>query len=268
MRRPLFGLTGRNGVDPTRRFTSRVENYVRHRPGYPGEILELLRKRSGMTPEAVIADVGSGTGILSRLFLENGNRVFGIEPNAEMRLAGERLLEGYEGFTSIDATAEDTSLADRSVDFVVAGQAFHWFDPEPARAEFARILRPDGRVGLVWNARRKERTGFLAAYENLLEAHGTDYAEVNHGRRGSAEEVRRFFSPEPVAEFVFDNTQVFDLEGLKGRVLSSSYVPAEGEPGCAEMLDDLENIFDRHASDGRVTLRYDTRVYFGGLSND
>ncbi len=224
-----------------------------------------MRERFGLTIEAVVADVGSGTGMLSRLFLENGNRVVGVEPNAEMRLAGERLLDGYERFASVDATAEDTSLADGSVDFVAAGQAFHWFDPDRARDEFARILRSEGRVVLVWNARRKERTGFLEAYENLLETHGTDYAEVNRGRRGSAEEVRRFFSPEPAEEFVFDNAQAFDLDGLKGRVLSSSYVPGEGEPGSASMLADLEAIFRAHQKDGTVTVEYDTRFYVGGL---
>lgn len=252
-------------MDPTQRFSSRVENYVRYRPSYPKEVLDLLRDKFGMTPEAVIADVGSGTGLLSRLFLENGNRVFGVEPNAEMRAAGERLLDGYERFASIDATAEDTSLAGGSVDFVVAGQAFHWFDPARARDEFARILRPGGRVVLVWNGRRRERSGFQQAYEALLETHGTDYAEVNHGQRGSAEEVRRFFSPEPVEEHVFDNAQVFNLEGLKGRLLSSSYVPGSGEPGSAVMLADLEDIFREYQEDGTVMVEYDTRVYVGGL---
>ncbi len=252
-------------MEPTQRFSERVENYVRYRPGYPGGVLDLLQGQCGLTDGNQIADVCSGTGMLARVFLENGNRVYGVEPNAEMRRAGERLLAGFPRFDSVAATAERTTLADESVDFVTAGQAFHWFEPRPAREEFARILRPDGWVVLVWNARRREASGFLAAYEGLLQTHGTDYAEVNHVRRGSPEEIRRFFAPAPVQTSVFDNAQVLDLAGFKGRVLSSSYVPGEGDPGYARMLDDLENVFERYQTGGTVTLRYDTRVYFGRI---
>ena len=252
-------------MDSTQRFSGRVENYVKYRPGYPPEVLEFLGREHGLTKDSVIADVGSGTGLLSRVFLENGNRVFGVEPNAEMRLAGAWLLAGYSGFTGVAATAEETTLASSSVDFVTAGQAFHWFDPGPARKEFSRILRADGRVVLIWNARRKERAEFLAAYERLLEAYGTDYAEVGHGRRGSPEEIEAFFDSEPVETATFDNAQAFDLDGLKGRALSSSYVPAEGEPGHHEMLEELAGIFRRYERDGTVTIEYDTRVYVGRL---
>ena len=252
-------------MDSTERFSRRVENYVRYRPGYPPGVLRLLEREYGLTSDAVIADVGSGTGLLSRLFLENGNRVFCVEPNAQMRLAGGRLLSGYAGFRSVPATAEKTTLPDAGVDFVTAGQAFHWFDPGPTRREFSRILRPGGLVVLIWNARKKDKTGFLAAYERMLETHGTDYSEVEHGRRGSPEEVGAFFDPEPVETAIFDNAQAFDLDGIKGRALSSSYVPAEGEPGCREMLEDLEGIFRAYRRDGTVTVEYDTRVYVGGL---
>lgn len=238
---------------------------MRHRPGYPREILRLLQERYNLTRGSEIVDVGSGTGALSRLFLENGNRVRGVEPNAEMRRAGDRLLSGYDGFTSTDATAEDTRLPENSADFVTAGQAFHWFDPARARAEFGRILRPGGWTVLVWNARRKEGTGFQEAYEELLETHGTDYAEVNHDRRGSADEIRKFFSPDPVEDYVFANRQVLDLEGFRGRALSSSYVPEEGEPGHAAMMTDLEEVFREFQRDGKVTLEYDTRAYVGTL---
>ena len=252
-------------MDPTQRFSGRVENYVRYRPGYPPGVVRLLGREYGLTNDSAIADVGSGTGLLSRLFLENGNRVFGVEPNPEMRLAGERLLAGYAGFSSVPATAEATTLPDSGVDFVTAGQAFHWFDPGPTREEFSRILRPGGRVVLIWNARRKERTGFLEAYERILETYGTDYSEVEHGRRGSPEEVRAFFDPEPVETATFDNAQAFDLDGIKGRALSSSYVPAEGDPGYREMLEELERIFRVHQRDGTVTVEYDTRLYIGRL---
>ena len=139
-------------MESTQRFSVRVENYVRYRPGYPREILELLRERYDLTQGSEITDVGSGTGALARMFLKNGNRVCGGEPNAEMRRAGERLLAAFPRFTSVEATAEATTLPDRSADFVTAGQAFHWFDPGSARRELGRILKPRGLVVLVWNA--------------------------------------------------------------------------------------------------------------------
>ena len=252
-------------MEPTQRFSLRVDNYVRYRPGYPVGILNLLRERYGFARDSEIADVGSGTGALARPLLENGNRVYGIEPNEEMRRAGERLLAGFPRFVSVAATAEKTTLPDGSVDFVTVGQAFHWFDPGPTRREFGRILRPTGRVALVWNARRKEGTGFLAAYERLLQDHATDYAEVNHGRRASPEKVRGFFAPMPVESWTFENAQRLDLAGLKGRLLSSSYVPAEGEPGSSRMLTDLEDVFWRYQEGGKVALLYDARLYVGGL---
>jgi SAM-dependent methyltransferase len=240
---------------------------VRYRPGYPGGILDVLRDRCGLDAESVVVDVGSGTGALSRVFLENGNRVFGVEPNTEMRHAGERLLADYEGFSSVVGTAERTTLPDGRADFVTAGQAFHWFDLAPTRAEFLRILRPGGWVVLVWNERKAEAAGFAAAYERLLEAHGTDYEQVRHDGREKTDQMQRFFHPSSVETAVFDNAQTFDLAGIKGRLLSSSYVPAVGEPGCARMLDELEDIFRQHERDGQVILRYATRLYFGVLTD-
>ena len=183
-------------TDPTRRFSGPVENYARYRPGYPGEVLGLLRQRCRLTENSEIADVGSGTGALARLFLESGNRVFGVEPNAGMRGAGERLLRWYGRFTSVAARAEETTLPESSVDLVTAaGQAFHWFDPGPTRREFARILKPGGSVALIWNTRRKEGEPFLAGYEELLQNHGTDHWEVYHGRRGAGRASAAFSTP-------------------------------------------------------------------------
>lgn len=240
---------------------------MRYRPGYPPDVLSLLKKECGLTRDSTVADIGSGTGILSRVFLESGCRVFGIEPNEEMRRVGERLLAAHGGFTSVAATAEATTLADGSVGFVTAGQAFHWFEPERARVEFDRILKPDGWVMLVWNARLREekRTAFLEAYERLLDVHATDYREAGYGQRGSLREVQKFFDPEPVSTANFDNRQVLDFDGLRGRLLSSSYVPAEGQPGYEEMLQELERIFREHEKDGKVVVEYDTKVYYGRL---
>ena len=155
-----------------------MADYLRYRPGYPPELLALLRRECRLAPQQVIADVGSGTGLLSRLFLENGNRVIGVEPNAEMRAAGEELLSGYGSFSSVEGSAESTTLAARSVDFVAAAQAFHWFEPPATLQEFVRILKPGGWVVVLWNARQIGQTAFGRGYEELLVRYGTDYQKV------------------------------------------------------------------------------------------
>ncbi|MGB6676929.1 MAG: class I SAM-dependent methyltransferase, partial [Terriglobales bacterium] len=159
----------------TQRFSSRVDNYVRYRPGYPCEVLNLLKKDCDLATESVIADIASGTGIFTQMLLDNGNRAFGVEPNAEMRRAGEAFLQSYPRFTSIAGTAEATTLPERSVEIVTAAQAAHWFDREKAQREFIRILKPGGWCVLLWNERRTDSTHFLREYEQLLLTYGTDY---------------------------------------------------------------------------------------------
>ncbi len=223
----------------------------------------MLKVNCGLCPESIIADVGSGTGMLSGLFLTAGNRVFGIEPNVEMRQGGERLLKDFPAFNSVGGTAEQTTLPDKSVDFITAGQAFHWFNAARAREEFVRILRPGGWVVLVWNDRRTDSTPFLAGYERLLRDYATDYDQVNHKRIDSAT-LRDFFGAEPAMKS-FSNFQHFDFDSLRGRLLSSSYAPDVGEPGHAEMIDALHHLFTVHQKEDRVTFEYDTLVYCGRL---
>jgi SAM-dependent methyltransferase len=251
-------------VDPTRRFSTRVENYLRYRPSYPAELLPLLENVIGLKRSDVVADIGSGTGKLSETFLRNGNPVIGVEPNREMREAGERLLGQHAEFRCVAARAEATTLDAASVDVVVAGQAFHWFDFDRARVEFLRILRPSRRVALIWNVRRQEATPLMADYEALLDRYGTDYRQVTH-QRTDADAIDRFFGPEGCRLSVLQNQQRFDLEGLRGRLLSSSYAPEPVEAGHAEMLAELERLFEEHARGGRVVFEYDTKVYSGSL---
>lgn len=250
--------------DPTSRFSDRVDNYLRHRPGYPAAVLELLKDECGLMPSSVVADIASGTGLLTRMFLENGNRVYGVEPNPEMRRAGERLLRPYPNFTSVAAAAESTSLPEHSVDFVTAAQAAHWFDLPKARAEFARILRPEGWCVLLWNERRTDATPFLCAYERILLVYGTDYKEVRHER--TTAEIDSFFAPSKFHSRSFDMRQEFDYPALEGRLLSSSYTPSQGHPNYTPMLKALRAIFDEFNVDGRVTFEYDTRMYYGQLT--
>ena len=252
----------------TSRFSDRVENYVRYRPGYPAQIVQELRAQCGLAARHVVADIASGTGIWTRMLLENGNPVFGVEPNAEMREAGERLLSQFPNFTSIAGTAEATMLADQSVDFVTTAQAAHWFDRERARREFVRILKPRGWLVLLWNERLTDSTKFLRDYEQLLLTYGTDYRDVRHERTTGA--VNEFFDPAPFQERVFEMRQEFDYAGVEGRLLSSSYAPGPEHPQHAPMLRELRRIFeanaDARAVGGTAAFEYKTRLYFGRLT--
>jgi len=250
--------------DATQRFSNRVQNYLRYRPRYPAEILEVLKAECGLRATSVIADLGSGTGFLAELFLSNDNEVFGIEPNREMREAGEQLLRLYPKFTSVAATAEATTLPETSVDFITAGQAFHWFNRERCCTEFRRILRPGGWVVLVWNDRRTDSTPFLAEYEQLLRNYGTDYTKVDHKQIDTGV-LHEFFRKDPIKK-AFPTFQQFDLPALKGRLLSSSYVPDAGQPRHDEMLEVLQILFHTHQTGGKVVFEYDTLLYYSRLS--
>jgi SAM-dependent methyltransferase len=251
-------------MDPTQRFSDRVENYVKYRPHYPTAVVDTLRADCRLTDDSVVADVGSGTGILTELFLKSGARVFGVEPNREMRTAAERLLGGYARFTSVAATAEATTLPAHSVDFVTAGQAFHWFDRQKARQEFRRMLKPQGWVVLVWNERRTKAMPFLEAYEKLLLTYATDYTSVDH-RLITDEVIAAFFRPGAFKLKVFESSQLQDLEGCRGRLLSSSYAPQAGHPNHEPMLAELRRIFDAYQVNGLVSFDYETKMYYGHL---
>jgi ubiquinone/menaquinone biosynthesis C-methylase UbiE len=251
--------------DPTQRFSTRVENYIEYRPNYPPAIIDTLKTECGLTPEDIIADVGAGTGKLTQLFLGNGNRVFGVEPNQEMREAGIRLLQNYPHFTSIAGAAEATTLPSHNIDFVTVGQALHWFKLDQARLEFERILKPQGWVVLVWNTRRTGSTPFSRDYEQLLLTYGLDYTQVGHMQL-AVDPATGFFKSDPYQLTSFENYQHFDFEGLKGRLLSSSYSPEPGHPNHQPMLKELEKIFQRHQAAGKISFEYDTHLYYGRLS--
>ncbi|MBS1850740.1 MAG: class I SAM-dependent methyltransferase [Acidobacteria bacterium] len=249
--------------DATQRFSSRVENYVRYRPGYPPEVLALLQNECGLTEQSTVADLASGTGIFTRTLLETGCRVFGVEPNDAMRQAGEQFLAAFPRFTSVKGAAEATTLPDHSVDIVTAAQAGHWFDRQKSRQEFLRILKPQGWLVLVWNERQTDSTPFLRAYEQLLLTYGTDYESVRHEH--ATTHIRDFFAPAPYIARVFSSRQEFDFPALEGRLLSSSYAPPPADPTHPPMLAELRRIFDEFQTQGRVSFEYHTRVYFGRL---
>ena len=253
-------------ADSTTRFTDRVTDYVRYRPGYPDALAEALHGEVGFGPSSTVADIGSGTGISSELLLRLGCEVFAVEPNAAMRQAAETRFAGNAKFHSLDATAEATTLASGSVDGIAAGKAFHWFDAAQARTEFGRILTNGGVVALFWNNRRTDTSEFLRDYERLLHQFGTDYREVDHRNVGPAR-LREFFR----ADFqtrTFRNEQIFDFAGLRGRLLSSSYAPSPTHPNCGPMLEALQRLFDEHQVQGQVRFEYDTELFFGPLRSD
>jgi SAM-dependent methyltransferase len=245
------------------RFTSRVETYAKYRPGYPIEIVELLNTECDLTTASVVADVGSGTGKLSEIFLANGNVVIGVEPNAAMRGVAEKLFKDQPLFRSVDGSAEETTLATASVDLVAAGQAFHWFEPDKTRTEWLRILKPGGWAVLIWNDRQLQTTPFLSDYEQLLIEFGTDYTEVRHDKGMPA--IQQFFSGVRFVMKGFPNTQIFDFDSLQGRVRSSSYTPEPDHPTFEPMMRQLEVIFDKHQKNGYVSFDYETKVFYGQL---
>ncbi|HEX9544937.1 MAG TPA: class I SAM-dependent methyltransferase [Pyrinomonadaceae bacterium] len=262
----LTGLESPGLFDPmnsVNRFSSRVENYAKYRPGYPPGLLETLKSRCGLTKESLIADIGCGTGLLSEVFLKNGNAVFGIEPNELMRAKAEKLLKSFARFRGVAATAENTTLPKTSIDFITAGQAFHWFDREAAKQEFTRILKPEGWVVLVWNARRLDSTPFLREYEALLLRYSPDYPVVRHENVDDG--IGELFAPQPMSSVSLENVQRLDFESLVGRLSSMSYAPEASQPNFEPMLSELRDIFDTHNENGVVNFEYDTKIYYGHL---
>ena len=252
-----------NENNSTTRFSDRVQYYIKYRPKYPKEILDFFKKELKLSIRHAIADIGSGTGFLSRLFLQNGNVVYGVEPNVEMRQAAEKLLRQYPNFKSIDGSAEFTDLESGSIDFITAAQAFHWFDIKLSRSEFMRILKPEGWVVLIWNE-RTETSPFLKAYEKLLQTYAIDYTKVDH-RKVDDKMLSKLFGSENYELKLFQNEQQFDFVGLKGRLLSSSYAPMEGHPNYNPMISELQLIFTSYQQNGKVVFEYDTKMYYGQL---
>jgi SAM-dependent methyltransferase len=250
--------------DSKKRFSNRVDNYVKYRPSYPKEAIDFLYNDLGFSSQSTIADLGSGTGIFTKLLLDRGSLVQAIEPNTEMREAAEEQLSEYDNFTSITGTAEATSLTASSVDFIVSAQAFHWFDKKLARVEFARILKPEGKVVLIWNHRHTAQSPFEQEYDGMLKKFGTDYEQVKHANINE-NDFKELFKEGHYKKDVFANRQVFDFAGLQGRLLSSSYIPLPGEPNHDELMQELRRIFDLYHENGIITLFYDTELFYGEI---
>jgi len=251
-------------VLPTERFSDRVDAYAKHRPSYPEALLNFLKQQ--VPAPAVVADVGSGTGILTELLLESGYEVYAVEPNAPMRAAAEQRLRNNPGFHTVDGSAESTGLPDNSIDLITAAQAFHWFDRARTKNEFRRVLKAKGKVALVWNERLDDASEVNRRYESVLKEMVPGYPTVAHHRMVRQEDITEFFAPNKLELVTFRNDQRMDRAGLIGRLLSTSYVPNKGEPGNIEIVSAVDCIFDDCQADNLVTMVYETRVYFGAFA--
>lgn len=249
-------------TDPKKRFSHTVEYYAKYRPGYPPDVIPFLQVHSDFSPQTRIADIGAGTGISSEHFLKNGNDVYGVEPNEDMRRVSEGLRKLYPKFHPIAGSAEETTLEGASVDLVTIAQAFHWFDVAKSRQEFQRILKPNGSVLILWNHRKVDRSGFSRDYEDFIWKFAVDYAKVKQTDI-RLDVLQHFFGHDRFTRAILQNAQSLDLESLQGRVLSSSYMPQEGHPHFEEMLESLTRIFQRYSVEGLISIEYDTEVYWG-----
>ncbi|MDH3714210.1 MAG: class I SAM-dependent methyltransferase [Gammaproteobacteria bacterium] len=251
--------------DSTQRFSDRVADYQRYRPGYPAAVFDYLIDRCRLTTADVVVDVGAGTGLSTEPWLTRSFRVQAVEPNAEMRAAAADCLTAYPQLELVDGTAEALPMPDGGAGLITAAQAFHWFESDASRSEFKRVLKPDGHVALIWNERQSDASAFLKGYEKAMQAYASDYSTITHERR-STRRIVEFFAPDEVTEQGFDNTQAFDFEALCGRVWSSSYAPPPDSPNYAPLREQMRQLFDRYASDGNVHFIYRTRVFTGRLS--
>lgn len=241
----------------TNRFSDRADQYSLYRPKYPKAVVEYLQQTIGLNPDSRIADVGSGTGIFSQLFLDAGFAVTSVEPNAEMRHAAETSLSSYPKFRSVDGTAEGTTLQNDSVDLVTVAQAFHWFRPEETRREFERILQPSGHILLIWNILQTD-TPFLKAYADLKAKYEN---KIEHPHRANLERIQEIFAPKPVITQNFRHTQQLNKEGFEGYFLSFSTIPLKGDERYEAMMQELDEIFEQHQQDGKISLTYETKLY-------
>jgi SAM-dependent methyltransferase len=244
-------------LHPTTRFSDRVENYIKYRPSYPREIIPFLEKHYGLSKDNRIADIGSGTGIFSELFLHAGYSVIGIEPNEQMLRASEIKLGSYPGFTCRKHQAEQTGLRTRSLDLITVAQAFDRMEHLQTKKEFLRILKPGGHIVVAWNLLQKHSV-FLQDYCCLRKKFAIDYKENKMADEGS---IYLFFHPMLVKVYSFPNIQRLNFETLKGQLLSESYMPLPGHPNYNLMIDELINLFIAHNVNGFVSMEYETKLY-------
>lgn len=244
-------------------FTGKADDYSRYRPGYPLKLIGVLENEINFDSTKDVADIASGTGMLTKLFLQNENLVFGVEPNDDMRQTAEKGLSKFYNFISVKGTAEKTNLADGSVDIITVAQAYHWFESEKTKAEFKRIIRKNGYAVLIWNILRKNYNGFHKAYVKFLEKLSPENY-LRHIEGSSEENIKSFFDGFKFSSKSIDNQQILDWKGLRGNLFSISFFPKE-EGRQKKAIDDLKKIFDDYNINEKVILEYSTKIYYGKI---
>lgn len=243
-------------LNPKSRFNNCGETYDKYRPSYPKEIIDFLNEAIGLNEDSIIADIGSGTGISTKIFLENGNTVYAVEPNKDMRQVAEKSFESCSNFYSINGESETTNLQSESIDIIVVAQSFHWFDPVPTKDEFLRILKPNGSVVLLYN-RRNNSNEFMDKYLELIGKYGEQYSSESRDDISN-----NFFESKTVHEKILHNPQIVDFDGLKGNLVSYSYIPKEDNPRFISMIEELKTLFDKYNKNGEVILEYYTCISY------
>lgn len=251
--------------DSTKRFSDRVEAYLAGRPRYPSELVAYLEVAGALPPNGLVADVGVGTGLSAEPFLAAGRHVIGVEPNAPMRAASVEYLAQYPKYSARDGTAEATGLDNGSIDLVIAGQAFHWFEPGSFRTESLRVLRPGGWAALIWNDRDLTGTPFLAGYEALLLEYGNDYRAIRYKHQGT-DAIPTYFGGRAPTTKEFHHQRNMDWAMVSALAGSASYLPAPGQPRHTELVAALRALFDANAANGTNEMRYTCRVHAAPLA--
>lgn len=247
------------------KFSGKSKIYSKYRPGYSDEFIDWLYSEAGLTKDSIIADIGSGTGKLTKQFLKRGNMVYGVEPNEDMRNAGETELKAFDGFISVNGTAENTTLPKESVDAVTAAQAFHWFDREAFKKECKRIIRKSGKVILIWNM-RDESSPLTAENKKINREFCPEFKDFSGGagKDNLKIDLSYFFGKEYITEY-FNNPFEFNRESFIGRCLSSSYALKEEDKNYIGYIDALNVFFNKYQNNGILIVPNTVCCYIGSV---
>jgi len=234
------------------KFSDKADNYAKYRQGYSEDILEYFSEY-GFSSNSIVADVGSGTGKLTKIFLENGNTVYAIKPNDNMRNIADSLLNGFKNYISINGSAENSTLQNGIIDFVVVGQAFHWFDAPKALIEFKKILKKNGVLSIIWY-HRKTDTPFWKGYENILKDNIPEYKGSNY-RNFTDEIMEKYFSGDyKKVEKIY--SRELDFVELLGSFSSSSYTPKEDTIEYRNLSKLLNGIFIKYMKNNKIISNF------------
>ncbi|MGN1203190.1 MAG: class I SAM-dependent methyltransferase [Eubacterium sp.] len=250
-------------MDNTEKFSGRAENYTKGRPSYAQEFIKTLYGTVGFNENSVVADIGSGTGKLSKQLLDMGSTVYCVEPNDDMRRIAQSELSSYSNFISVKANAEMTGLKGNSIDFITCAQAFHWFDAGKFKQECKRILKPAGKVVLVWNTRDMDSNFSIESYE-IYKKYCPLFKGFHGGMRDDDKRIYDFFNNK-CSKMIFENPLAFTREKFITRSLSASYSIKSGDEGFESYIRELEELFDKYCENGFVTVKNNTVAYAGEI---